>query len=506
MRNYRVGIAFFYHESHSFSPMKTEIEQFRNEGYFIGNEIYDAYLGTKTEVSGFLDVLKQEKDVEIVPLICAAAIPSGVVSTEAYSIIENQMLESIKQAGRLDGLLLALHGAMVVEDIFDPEEHLLGNIRKLIGPNVPIATTLDMHANLSEKMIHHTPLHFGFKTYPHVDMYDQGVRASKALMKQLKEGVTYYASFEKLPMMPPSINMRTAEGPMHKMIERAKQAEEDEGVYNVSVFGGFPYSDIPIAGASILVVSLAPQKGKEIAKKMASLFWSLREEFIIHLPSVKEGLDLALSIEDVKPVVLADISDNPLSCGSGDTTELLREMVKLNIPDTLFGGLYDPESIEACRKAGAGKKVWLSLGGKVSPEFGEPVQVEATVVAISDGIFHNSGPFNQHLKVDLKGAAHIRVGRMDILLIGRPMSANDPEMFRHIGLEPSTKKILALKAKNHFRAAFEPLVGRIIYVDAPGVASNRLTTFTYRYIPRPIWPLDDVQFEMELKGERKWKR
>lgn len=187
MRNYRVGIAFFYHESHSFSPMKTEIEQFRNEGYFIGNEIYDAYLGTKTEVSGFLDVLKQEKDVEIVPLICAAAIPSGVVSTEAYSIIENQMLESIKQAGRLDGLLLALHGAMVVEDIFDPEEHLLGNIRKLIGPNVPIATTLDMHANLSEKMIHHTPLHFGFKTYPHVDMYDQGVRASKALMKQLKE-------------------------------------------------------------------------------------------------------------------------------------------------------------------------------------------------------------------------------------------------------------------------------------------------------------------------------
>lgn len=506
MRNYRVGIAFFYHESHSFSPMKTEIEQFRNEGYFIGNEIYDAYLGTKTEVSGFLDVLKQEKDVEIVPLICAAAIPSGVVSTEAYSIIENQMLESIKQAGRLDGLLLALHGAMVVEDIFDPEEHLLGNIRKLIGPNVPIATTLDMHANLSEKMIHHTPLHFGFKTYPHVDMYDQGVRASKALMKQLKEGVTYYASFEKLPMMPPSINMRTAEGPMHKMIEQAKQAEEDEGVYNVSVFGGFPYSDIPIAGASILVVSLAPQKGKEIAKKMASLFWSLREEFIIHLPSVKEGLDLALSIEDVKPVVLADISDNPLSCGSGDTTELLREMVKLNIPDTLFGGLYDPESIEACRKAGAGKKVWLSLGGKVSPKFGEPVQVEATVVAISDGIFHNSGPFNQHLKVDLKGAAHIRVGRMDILLIGRPMSANDPEMFRHIGLEPSTKKILALKAKNHFRAAFEPLVGRIIYVDAPGVASNRLTTFTYRYIPRPIWPLDDVQFEMELKGERKWKR
>jgi microcystin degradation protein MlrC len=506
MRKHRIGIAFFYHESHSFSPMKTEIEQFRNEGYFIGDEIYDAYMGTKTEVGGFLDVLKQEKDVEIVPLLCAAAVPSGVVSTEAYSIIENQMLESIQQAGRLDGLLLALHGAMVVEDLFDPEEHLLGKICELIGPYVPIATTLDMHANLSEKMVHYTPLHFGFKTYPHVDMYEQGVHAAIALLKQFKEGVNFYASFEKLPMMPPSINMRTAEGPMHKMIEWAKQAEEEEGIYNVSVFGGFPYSDIPMVGASVLVVSLDPQKGKETAKKMASLFWSVREEFIIDLPGVKEGLDLAISLEEEKSVVLVDISDNPLSCGSGDTTELLRKMVHMNIPDSLFGGLYDPESIESCRKAGVGNKVLLSLGGKVSPEFGEPIQVEAMVMGLSDGIFHNSGPFNQHLKVDLKGTAHIRVGEMDVLLIGRPMSANDPEMFRHIGLEPQAKRILGLKAKNHFRAAFEPIVGRIIYVDAPGVASNRLTTFTYRHIPNPIWPLDDIQYEVELRRKEKWKQ
>ncbi|ULT54996.1 M81 family metallopeptidase [Neobacillus drentensis] len=506
MKEHRIGIAFFYHESHSFSPIKTEIEQFLHEGYFIGDEIYDAYTGTKTEVGGFLDVLEQEKAVEIVPLVCAAAIPSGVVSTEAYSIIEKQMLQSIQQAGRLDGLLLALHGAMVVEDLFDPEEHLLGKIRELLGPRIPIATTLDMHANLSGKMIHYTPLHFGFKTYPHVDMYDQGVHAAKALMNQLKEEVNYYASFEKLPMMPPSINMRTSEGPMHKMIEWAKQAELEAGIVNVSVFGGFPYSDIPMVGASVLVVSLDPKKGEETAKRMGSLFWSVKEEFIIDLPSVKEGLELALSIEDDRPVVLADISDNPLSCGSGDTTELLRELVMLDIPDILFGGLYDPQSLELCRKAGVGKKVWLSLGGKVSPEFGEPVQVEATVVALSDGIFQNTGPFNQHLKVDLKGAAHIRVGQMDILLIGRPMSANDPAMFRHIGLEPSTKKILALKAKNHFRAAFEPIVGRIIYVDAPGVASNCLSTFTYRNIPKPIWPLDDIEYEVERREKERWKQ
>ena len=223
------------------------------------------------------------------------------------------------------------------------------------------------------------------------------------------------------------------------------------------------------------------------------------------LPDVREGINRAISLVDDKPIVLADISDNPLSGGSGDTTVLLREMVQRNTPDTLFGGLYDPESIEACRKTGVGNKVSLSLGGKISPEFGEPVLVEATVVTLSDGIFYNSGPFNQHLKVDLKGAAHIRVGHLDILLIGRPMSANDPEMFRHIGLEPSTKRILGLKAKNHFRAAFEPIVGPIIYVDAPGVASNRLTTFTYRQIQRPIWPFDEIQYEVEQRRKATWR-
>ncbi|NRD76544.1 M81 family metallopeptidase [Bacillus sp. BRMEA1] len=506
MRKHRIGIAFFYHESHSFTPMKTEIEQFKNEGFFNGDEIYAAYQSTKTEVGGFLDVLTRHEDIEIVPLLCAAAVPSGVVSTEAYSIIEEQMLQSIQLAGILDGLLLALHGAMVVEHLFDPEAHLLGKIRELVGWNIPIATTLDMHANLSEEMIAYTPLHFGFKTYPHVDMYEQGVHAASALLKQLKENVVFYAAFEKLPMMPPSINMRTAEGPMHKMMEWAKQAEEEEEIYNVSVFGGFPYSDIPMVGASILVVGLDPKKGKETAKKMASLYWEVREEFLMDLPNVSEALEWALTMDEVKPIALADISDNPLSCGSGDTTELLKEMVKLNLPNTLFGGLYDPESIEACRQAGVGNNVTLALGGKVSPEFGAPVVVEATVIAISDGIFYNSGPFNQHLRVDLKGAAHIRTGNMDILLIGRPMSANDPEMFRHIGLEPGTKRILGLKAKNHFRAAFDSIISRVIYVDAPGVASNRLTNFPYQHIPRPIWPLDDCKYKVEARGTSAWKQ
>ncbi|WP_108669173.1 M81 family metallopeptidase [Peribacillus acanthi] len=500
MKKYRIGIAFFYHESHSFAPLKTDIQAFYNEGYFKGNEIFTAYSDTKTEVGGFLDVLNKVDEVEIVPLLCAAAIPSGTVTKEAYLQIESEMLTEIAKAEKLDGLLIALHGAMVVEDIFDPEEKLLREVRRLVGNKIPIATTLDMHANLSAEMIKHTPYHFGFKTYPHVDMYDQGGNAAKILLEHLLDGKRYEAAFIKLPMMPPSINMRTEEGPMQVMIEMATNVEGKNGIKNVSIFGGFPYSDIPMVGASVLVIANDKKSANDTAKKLSQRYWEIRQNFIMNLPTVHEGMQMAVSLKETKPIVLADISDNPLSCGSGDTTTLLKEFIRINYPKSLFGGLTDPDSIETCRKAGVSALVELNLGGKTSPEFGESVSVEAKIISLSDGIFFNSGPFNQNLRVDVKGAAHIKVGELDILLIGRPMSANDPEMFRHIGIEPSSYTILGMKVKNHFRAAFDPLISKVIYVDAPGVASNDLRNFPYKYIPDEIWPLRDISYDVDKEA------
>ncbi|PLT30564.1 M81 family metallopeptidase [Peribacillus deserti] len=496
MAKLRVGIAFIYHESHSFVSGRTTLMDFRDEGYFIGAEIIQAYRGTKTEVGGFIDILSADHRMEIVPLLCAAAIPSGIVAYETYSEIEKELLRLMGEAGRLDGLLLALHGAMVAERVPDPETLLLSKVRTFLGEETPIATTLDMHANLSPEMIELTPYHFGFKTYPHIDMYDQGVNAARALVEHLSEGVKAEAAFIKLPMMPPSINMRTSEGPMYTLMEMAKELEKEDELINASVFGGFPYSDVPVVGASILTIAKTKRCAVMAAGKLAKKLWQVKEEFIQELPGVKEGIQLALQEKADKPVVLADIADNPLSCGSGDTTELLIEMLRLNMKDTLFGGLTDPESFALCKKAGLGNEVNLSLGGKASPEFGLPVQVRARVREISDGIFYNSGPFNQHLRVDAKGAAYISVGNLDILIIGRALSANDPEMFRHIGIEPTSYKIMGLKVKNHFRAAFDPLISRVIYIDAPGAASNDLSNFSYKHIPEEMWPFRAVNFEL----------
>lgn len=490
--NPRIGIGFFYHESNTFSPVRTGLAEFQAEAYYVGAEILQNFQQTRTELGAFIEVL-EANGCDIVPLFCAAAIPAGSVTREAFEQIKADATAALATAGELDGLLLALHGAMVVEDLVSPEYQMLMHIRSLIGLDVPIATTLDMHANITADMIEITPLHFGFQTYPHVDMYEQGVRAAHALLRVLRENTQYHASFVKLPLLLPSLNMRTADGPMKKVVDYAVQLESQAGVEAVSVFGGFLYADVPEAGACVLVVSEDKSLADTVANQTAKLLWESRQDFLLPLPDATTALEMASqALAGGKgPIALADIADNPLSGGVGDTTSLLRELLKRDIPGSLFGALCDIESLRLCQEAGEGARLHLELGGKLAPEFGKPVSVEAEVLRLSSGQFVNKGPMNTGRKVDTLGAAHIRVGNTEILVIGRALTANDPELFRHIGIEPGDKRLLALKVKNHFRAAFDEIVEEVIYVDTPGVASNQIDSFRFERVPRPIWPLDD---------------
>lgn len=483
-----IGIAFFYHESHSFTPTLTTLKDFQNEAYLSGKEILRHYSGTKTEVGGFIDTLSQYENVNIVPILCASAVPSGEITYNTYEVIERNMIEKLKSQ-KLDGLLIALHGAMVVENIENPEEELLEQIKKTIGSNVPIAVTLDLHANNSKGLLQYTSLLFGFKTYPHVDMYERGIDAAHAICNVILYGKKYYANIIQLPMVLPSINMTTIDdGPMAEMIELAYKYEEKAEILNVSIFGGFPYADVQTNTASIIIVGTDQEVIDTLLESLADSFWGKRDDFIVDLPSVEEAFELYKNIREHKPVVIADISDNPLSCGSGDTTEVLKKLIEFDIPESLFGGIYDPESLRRCHEAGEGSYVTLELGGKVTPQFGKPIQVNAEVIKLSDGVFYNSGPFNHNLRVDLLAAAYIKIGQVEGVLIGRPMSANDPEMFRHLSIEPAEKKLLCLKVKNHFRAAFDPLISKIIYTDAPGVATNNLQYLEYKRRDKSIWP------------------
>ncbi|MGO3147171.1 MAG: GNAT family N-acetyltransferase [Leucobacter sp.] len=500
----RVGVAFFYHESHSFSPLATDLAAFDAEDHHLGARVSEAYTGTRTELGGFLDVL-EARGAETVPLVASAAMPSGTVTAEAYGALFAEFAEALKAAmseGPLDGLLLALHGSMVAETEQDPEGAVIGFARSLVGPDVPIAVTFDLHANVSARAAECGALIFGYQTYPHVDMYEQGVRAATALLDSL-DGVALAVCTVRLPMLLRSINMRTAEGPMADVVDFAR-AREVDGVRAVSPHSGFPYSDSHCSGAGVSVVAATPEQSEAVAREVAEYFWQQRDRYQVDVPGVVEALESAREalIAGETPVVLADVADNPQSGGSADTTVLLRAVLEAGLGKLMFSAIYDSEVVAAAGAAGIGTVLGVDLAGKASDAFGAPLQVEAEVLAVSDGVFENDGPFNAGLTVDTGGAARLRLrkvegirgfteaGTVDVVVTGRPITANDPALYRHLGIDPTDYDVLVWKVKNHFRAAFEPIVGRIIPVDAPGPAQTDFTALPFIHTDRTKWPFD----------------
>ena len=486
----RIGLAFFYHESHSFSPLLTNQSAFESEALLTGAALLEHYRATSTEVGGFIDAL-EERNYTPVPLIAAAAVPAGEVTDEAFDTIVRLAREQLKSAGALDGLLLALHGAMVTPGHRDPETDFVKIMQKECGLTIPIAVTLDLHANVTLDLINTGVACFGFQTYPHVDMFEQGVRAANYLTSHIENPELTAQAFVKIPALLPSINMRTAAGPMHELVTKAQAFEQEESVIAVSVFGGFPYADIPGAGASVVVLAHNSDRAAIIAEELAQDLWDRKEMFIEHLPGVSESIDRALDPAMKTPVVLADIADNPLSGGSADTTALLEEIVLRDLQDVFFGALCDRELLVKAHQTGIGSTFECEFGGKQSPEFGKPVALRCEVIALGQGKFINDGPMNSGLDVDVEGAALLRHRGIDLFITGRPITANDPNLFRHLGVDINRYRILVLKVKNHFRAAFEPLVGEIISVDAPGVATNDFRYLAYAQLPKDIWPLNN---------------
>lgn len=499
----RIGVAFFYHESHSFSPLRTDLEAFRAEDLHLGEPVQEVYAGTRTELGGFLEVLNR-RGATPVPLLAAAAMPSGEVTAEAYEYLVSEFehrLSALTEQAPLDGLLLALHGSMVATQEQDPEGALVRTARSLIGDEVPIAVTFDLHANVSAEVAQNGALIFGYQTYPHVDMFEQGQRAANAVL-DVCAGTELHVRTVRLPMLLRSINMRTAEGPMADVVDFARSFE-GATVRAVSPHSGFPYSDTFCSNAGVSVVAASADEAERVAGAVGRYFWSQRDRFQVDVPGIVAGLTqarVALAAGET-PVVLADVADNPQSGGSADTTFLLKAVLEEGLGSVMMSAIYDPAVVRLAHEAGVGAIVQTALAGKSSAAFGAPLQVHAEVFAVGDGIIQNDGPFNAGLTVDVGGLALLRlravVGiestaleRVDVLVTGRPITANDPALYRQVGVDPRDYDVLVWKVKNHFRAAFEPIVGRVIPVDAPGPAQTDFTQLSFVHTDRSHWPFD----------------
>jgi microcystin degradation protein MlrC len=485
MTKYRVLFGMMSHETNTFSTVKTTLEDFRP---MYGQEIVKTLKGTKSGIGGYIDVLERE-GVEYIPTIAASATPAGELRNKDYWYIVNYIVDGIKKAGKIDGVLLALHGAMVAEGVPEAEGTLLREVKKQVG-DIPVIITLDLHGLISDLMIENCDAIFGYDTNPHIDMYERGVEAAETMVKTMRGEVKSTVAFKKLRMLPPTINQRTTEGPMVKLLETAWEMEKQPNVINVCLFPAFPYADVQRVGSSVVAVTdNDPELAQRLADELGEKMWGMRQQFLKPLTPIKEAVTTAMNAPE-GPIVLADVADNPGGGAPGDGTEILRELLKQGAENVGVACIKDPEAVQKAIDAGVKGTVSMKIGGKTDDFHGEPLQVSGVVRTITDGQFIHKA-MAVGVPADVGRTAVIDVNRIEVILTERSHAPNDPEIYRRNGIEPTDKKILVLKSRGHFRAAYEPFSKQVLEVDAPGLTTPNLSWFTYHNIPHPIWPFDE---------------
>jgi microcystin degradation protein MlrC len=487
----RFFVGMFSHETNTFSTIPTDRAQFEARDLRYGGGILEAYRGTGTCLGGMIEAAA-EQAVALLPSVAAAASPAGPVAKTFYAEMKERLLADLAAAGPLDGVLLDLHGAMVPDGLEDGEGDLLAAVREVVGPRLPVAVTLDFHANVSDAMVRHASLLHGYKTYPHVDMAERGREATLRLLDVASGHLRPAVAFRRPPLLPPIAGQLTTRGPMRRLYDLAAEMEREPRAVSISIFAGFPLADIHDAGLSVYVVTDDdPALAERLADQLAAEAWARRYQFIHVAVPVREAVARALAT-DGRPVILADIADNTGGGAAGDGTEILRELLRVGARRTTVACLWDPAAAAASAKAGVGALVTLDVGGKIDDCHGAPVRVTGRVRALTDGRFVHKGPMFRGLEGRLGTTAVLDVNDVKIILISKRWQTLDPEMIRFVGIDPTAEKILVVKSTIHYRAAFEPLAHTIIEVDAPGLSSSNLDRFAFKNVRRPIFPLDDV--------------
>ena len=509
----RVAAAQISHETNRFSVVATDFAAFEASGLQLGDAIAPAARDTNTEFAGFLDGAAAH-GFDLLPIVAVWATPSGIVTRDAIARLGALLADGLRALladGPLDGVLLALHGAMVTEADDDGEGHLLGIVRDVVGPDVPIVSTLDLHANLSPRMVELADLLVGYDTYPHIDMRERGREAADLLHRLIAGEFTPTAALRKPPMLPTSQRMITDRMPMRDLLERAHAWEARPGIVNVTVAGGFPPADIADAGFGILVTTDAdPALAARAADDLAAEAWAARDAFLGGVASFDDAARLIAALDRDElaghgPLVLVDIADNPWTGGPGDSAELVRFLLAQRVEGAAVAIVRDPGTVAQALAAGPGATIDALLGGKTDRQHGDPLPVRAEVRLLSDGAYVNDGPMMAGLRVDLGRTAllvcHPASGDpgpgVEVLVTSRAETPIDLNAFRAHGIEPTRRRVVGLKGKGHFRAAFEPIARRIVLVEGPGITGADLSRLEFRHVRRPIWPLDrDVTYPL----------
>ena len=488
----RIVMAMMKHETNTFSPVPTPFSRFQEWSACFGADVIEAYEKTNMTLAAYIQVARRE-GAEIVTPIAAEAMPSGPVAADAYDRMSEAILDAV--ASGADAIMLDLHGAMVAETTDDGEGTLLEAIRQ-IAPRTPICVTCDLHCNLSEKMIANSDALIGYKTYPHVDMFEVGTRVAEILIAKLKGELDPVMAWAAIPLLSQTLCQGTDDEPFKTLIAMTREAEMRGEVLAATVFGGFALADIHDAGISTVVIAHKDKGAAQaVVDEIRDEIWQQRDAHLYDHEPLEQAVARARALDD-GPVLLLDHADNCGSGGNQDVMVVLAEVMRQGLDDVVAGPIWDPAAVREMMAAGIGATVTLALGGRTDmpsiERAGEPLTVTGKIKALHDGEWVVRGPMYHGLAVTMGPTAVLDTGAIEIVVVSNHHEPWDQGVFKAVGIDPAYKKYVLLKSRIHYRAGFSAIAKHTITCDGIGVTTSNNSLLKYRQVRRPIYPLDQI--------------
>lgn len=481
----KIAIGQFMQESHSFSTIPCSWEQFQSGHIYHGAEILTKMQGAKVELAGGIDIA-QQYGVDVNPLLACNAVSSGYIKCDVFDNLLDEMLERLQMDMPVDGVFLALHGAMVAEGDEDASGTVLSAVRDIVGDDIPIVSTLDLHANVTQKMVDSSNALVGYHTSPHVDLYETGAHCMQVLIDLIDGKAKATTARYQLPMILPAEKSATLDGPFREVMEYAISFEQQPDVLSVSVFYVQPWLDLSDVGCSVLVITNDDQAlAEQIAEKIADEFWSRRTECVVQLTPLEEAIQQAIHAPK-RPVILSDGADAPSGGAPGDSPVILQALLEAQVNVKTLINIVDPQAVDIAIQMGVGKDVTVTVGR------GDSVQIRGKVRLISDGVLQFTGAGYQGRVFHRGRTVVLQAGSIYLQIMERPVFQGDTALYTSLGLDPQDAHIVVVKTPSAFRVDYEPFAAQVILVDTPGVTSSNLKSFPWKNLSHPYYPFEDI--------------
>ena len=481
----RIAIAGFMHETNTFAPAPTAYEDFAAKAS-IGGVLRGAQILANPDFAlptgGFAAAARAAGD-ELVPIVWCAAEPSGIVTANAFERVTAEIVNGIVAAGAIDAVYLDLHGAMVADGYDDGDGEILRRVRAVVGPDLPVVCSLDLHANVGPAMLENASAMVAFRTYPHVDMRATGARAHGLIRWCLEHRRAPARAFRRLPFLMPPHRQSTMTEPCRSIYARLDAIEKaDPKLASVTFNMGFNLADIPMTCPSLVAYAEDEAAARAAVDELHALICGQEQAFDVGMKPPADAIRAALGYNAGRPVVLADVQDNAGGGATSDTVGVLAALVAAKVEDAILAILHDPAAARAAHAAGVGATLDLELGGKLTPGH-TPFRGRFVVEALHDAPFALTGPMLKGNTGNLGKVARLAIGGVRIVVSEGRTQCLDQAYFRIVGLEPSEHRLVVVKSTNHYRADFGPIAQAIVEVDSPGLLPMNLTRLGFTRLP-----------------------